>query len=194
MLGPPKLPKLAQSLLRLTAICSLAYRSRMEQRQRARPLRVRRRIQRRHRASLMRSQNDRTRRTDSIEHSSQVLHAGFQGRKMGAIIGKPRPTLIEQDQTKRAGKTLVKLTPIPRLPPVHQIRHVIGDIHEVHLAGTDDLVRDRDTRATRIPNLSLHDKHLPRVWPHQQAPLVSVYGTAAGSVSSRVERERSSDQ
>ena len=115
--------------------------ARMAKRQCARALRVRRRIQRRHRASLMRSQNDRTRRTDSIEHRSQVLHAGFKGRKMGAIIRKPRPTLIEQDQTKRAGKTLVKLTPIPRLPPVHQIRHVIEAIHEVHLAGTDDLVR-----------------------------------------------------
>jgi hypothetical protein len=105
----------------------------------------------------MRTENDRIRRADSVEHSSQVLHPRLQRREMGAMIRKPCPALIEQDQPKRTRETLVKGAPVRLLPPVHEVRHVIGDIHKVRLAGTDNLVRDRGARAARVPDSFLHD-------------------------------------
>jgi hypothetical protein len=85
------------------------------------------------------------------------------------VIGESRRSLVEQDQPKRAGKTFVPGSPIGILPPVDEIRHVIGDIYEVDVAGTHDLVGNGDAAVAYVTDL-IHDPHI--VSDHRAAPAI----------------------
>src|SRR5918998_1264445 len=70
------------------------------------------------------------------------------------MVRKARPPLVEQDQSERAGKTVVEVAPVVVLPPVNEVRHVIGDVHEIYLAGTDHLIGDRHASITDVTDLT----------------------------------------
>ena len=97
------------------------------------------------------------RRVRSVEHRAQVLHPRLERRELAAVVGQPRAALVEQDQPKRPRQPQVEVAPARILPPVDEIRHVIGHVHEVGVSLAHDLVGDRDTAATRIPDLT--DRH-----------------------------------
>src|SRR5918998_1877538 len=70
------------------------------------------------------------------------------------MVRKARPPLVEQDQSERAGKTVVEVAPVVVLPPVNEIRHVIGYVHEIYLAGTDHLIGDRHASIADVIDLT----------------------------------------
>ena len=128
----------------------------MEERKRGRLLRVGRREQGRHQAALVRTEDQRPLRADRAHHRTHVLHPRLQRRKRAAPVGQTRAALVEQDQPKRLGQPLVERPPVPGLPPVDEVRAVVGDEDEVPLALAHDLVGDRHPAAPHIPDLRLH--------------------------------------
>jgi hypothetical protein len=119
---------------------------------------------------------------------------------MRPVIGQARATLVEQDQSERAREALVERAPMRGLPAIDEVRHEVGHIHEIDLALTDDLVRDRDATAAHVPDPILHDTiFTDRTLLDQQAlgarPVRGTFqhrGPPDCSVSRELEGQRSS--
>lgn len=129
---------------------------RVEERERARPLRIGGRLERCHRATVMRTQEDSAGRADRIEHGTDVVHPRLERGKVAAEIGEAGPPLVEQDQSERLRELFVEAPPMRRLLAVNKVREIVGDLEQIGLAVTDDLVRDRHAAAPGVANIRVH--------------------------------------
>ena len=134
-LGAPLFPELAQLLFRsLRALVVVAApRRRLKDHESDRPLRVRRRVERRHRRALVAAEDDGALGAHGVEHRVQVLHPRLEGRELAAAVGQAGPALVEEDQAERAGEPFVELAIVGRLPGVDEVGDVVR--HETRSVG-----------------------------------------------------------
>jgi len=129
---------------------------RVEESERARPLRIGGRVERRHRAAVVRAQEDCARGTGRVEDGADVVHPRLERGKLAAEVGETRPPLVEQDQAERTGQPFEELPPVRRLPAVHEVREVVRDVDQIGRAVADDLVRDRDAAPFRVADVRVY--------------------------------------
>ena len=123
--GAPALAEVAQRRLIAAVGAHDGEQGWMKKRKRGRLLRIGRREQRCHQAALVRTEDQRPLRPDGAHHRADVLHPRLQSRKRAAPVGQARAALVEQDEPKRLSQALVKRPPVPRLPPVNEVRAIV---------------------------------------------------------------------
>ena len=157
LLRAPPVAERGERLLPFPHVVLRKMNDRVEERERARPLRIRRREERRHRTTVLRAEKHRARRPDGVEDGAHVVHACLQCGELPAVVGEARPPLVEQDHAERSREALVEAAPVRRLPPEDEVREIVRDVDEVDIAVTDDLVRDRHVSAAGIADVRFHD-------------------------------------
>ena len=125
----------------------------MEQDERACPLGIARRVEARHPGTLVGAEHDGPLRAGVVEHGTEILHPRLERGEVRPVVGQPRATLVEEDQPERTREALVKLAPVRRLPGINQVGDVVGDVDEVVLAVTQDVVGDRDAPVAGVADV-----------------------------------------
>ncbi len=154
LLRAPAFAQAAQLLL--DAVGAFGGGGWVEERERRRPLRVRRRVQHRHRAAVTRGENDGLRRADGVEDGAHVLHPRLERGELPVAVGEARTALVEEDEPELAREALVEVPPVRRLPTVDEVRTEVGNEHEVRVRVADHLIGDRGSAALRIADVRLH--------------------------------------
>src|SRR5262245_1120817 len=119
--APPSAIAIELALLPHRVLQSPAGRSELEDGKRFRPLRVRRRVERRPTAAFVRAEHDRALRANRVEHGAHVLHSRLERREKRTAIGETGAPLVEENQPERPCKSLVELTPVRRLPEIDEV-------------------------------------------------------------------------
>src|SRR3954462_633581 len=101
---------------------------------------------------------------------------------MPAEVREARAALVEEDQPEPLRQALVERPPARQLPEVDEVGDEVRHVDDVHLALSDDLVRDGDPAAAGIADVEAHHGQFPRLasWP-QPLPIASSSSPENGS-------------
>ena len=103
---------------------------------------------------------DETRR--AIDAAEQALQEPLPAHKRAEILVKVvagiarRHEEVARQISDEAGKPLVELAPLRRLPAVDEVGDVVRHVHEIEVAVPDDLVGDGDAAAARVTDVEPH--------------------------------------
>jgi hypothetical protein len=134
----------------------------VKERERARPLRVRGRVQHRHRATVVRAEDDSLGGADGVEDGAHVLHPRFERGELPVAVGEARTALVKQDEPEIAREALVEAAPVRRLPAVDEVGTEVRNEHEIGVGVADHLIGDRRSAALGIADIRLHIRPVSR--------------------------------
>jgi hypothetical protein len=140
---------------RVVAVLGELGQGRVE-RERRRPLGVRRGEEQTQRPAVRDAEEGRLLRVDGVHHGTHVVHPLLEGWHALHRVRKPGAALVEDDQARERGELLEeardrRVLPVP-LEMTEEARHV----HEVDRPLAQHLIGDARVAATGIPRLAHH--------------------------------------
>ena len=118
------------------------------------PLRVRCRMEDRHRTTLRVPEQDGALGASGIHDRRDVTHPRLQiGQRAGAV-GHAGAPLVEPDQARERAEPMEEVRVPPLGPVEREVRDEARHEHEVDVSGTRDLEGDVETVALRVPHRS----------------------------------------